>query len=364
MSRTIVIALLFLSLFTFSHGQVKTSDSIKLNYQKIYSFCLDANIPSALKEMNVDTNRVSAIDKKFITNFKDRFASTANNSNFLKEYASKIDSLLSIFHSYWRMSLINTSENFDSIFVKQINTFLSKAIFNSEIAKIKEDSLDYYFKQYIKAQHLYSTDGIGKTGKLYDLLVWTTQKDTTYSFDLNKEKISARVILMDNFITLGWEEYATLERYYPGGWATDKALFCVKKAYDLSSEDFLISYLAHESRHFSDYKLFPKLKNSAALEYRAKLTELSMAEKTIYELIDFFIANANYNSENGHSVANYCAIRDLSRALFGVEFEKDLQKWKNIQPDKLNKTAYKILQANTKEMQKIGSANIEKYINK
>ena len=43
----------------------------------------------------------------------------------------------------------------------------------------------------------------------------------------------------------------------------------------------MISYLAHESRHFEDYQLFPKLK-SADLEYRAKLTELSMANETLY----------------------------------------------------------------------------------
>ena len=166
--------------------------------------------------------------------------------------------------------------------------------------------------------------------------------------------------MMDNFITLGWEEYATIGRYYPGGWATVKALYCVKKAYDLKSEKFLISYLAHESRHFTDYKLFPKL-TSTDLEYRAKLTELSLAQKTLYDLLKFFINNANYDSDNGHSVANYCAIRDLSKALFKVEFEKDINKWKNISTNKINKTAYKILLANTKAMLLIGPY-IQKYI--
>ena len=166
--------------------------------------------------------------------------------------------------------------------------------------------------------------------------------------------------MMDNFITLGWEEYATLGIYYPGGWAKTDALYCVQKAYDLNSESFLISYLAHESRHFADYKLFPKL-TSADLEYRAKLTELSMAKKTLYELIEFFINNANYDSDNGHSIANFCVIRDLSKSIFGVEFEKGISKWKTVNRNRINKTAYKILQANTKSMQLIGS-NLEKYI--
>src|SRR5690606_27472967 len=114
------------------------------------------------------------------------------------------------------------------------------------------------------------------------------------------------------------------------------------------------SYLGHEGRHFADHKLFPKL-SSADLEYRAKLTELGLAKKTIYELIEFFINNANFGSDNGHSVANFCVIRDFSKAIFGVEFEKDINKWKIIPKKKINKLANKLLQANTKALQLKGA---------
>lgn len=335
------------------NGQVKMIDSVKLNYKKIYSWCLDADVSSALKEINVDRNRISSVDKKFITTFENRFAEKIDNSSFLKEHSSKIDKLLSVFHSYWRMALLDTSKKYDSLFVRNINVFFSKAVFSKDFPQIKEDSLDYYFNQYIKANNLYSTNGVGKTGKIYDLLVWKTQKDTTYSFNLYKEKITANVMLMSDFITLGWEEYATLGKYYPGGWATDKTLYCVASAYDLNSEDFLISYLAHEGRHFKDYKLFPKLKNSADLEYRAKLTELSLAKNILYELIEFFVSNANLESSNGHQIANYRAIKDISKELFKTDFEKDIKKWKLIKPEKINKAAYKVLDKNTKELHKL-----------
>ncbi len=199
-----------------------------------------------------------------------------------------------------------------------------------------------------------------KPGKYFDLLVWASEKDTTYSFSLHNEQTSAEVVFMDDFVTLGWEEYATLDRYYPGGWATKKALYCVRKVYDLNSEGFKISYLAHESRHFADYKIFPKLK-SADLEYRAKLTELSMAQKTLYKTIEFFINNSNYESENGHSVANYCVIRDLSKVIFKNEFEKDISKWKEISVEQINKAAYDLLEANTESLMKQGT-DVRKYI--
>ncbi|MFZ1685507.1 MAG: hypothetical protein WAU88_15425, partial [Candidatus Zixiibacteriota bacterium] len=144
------------------------------------------------------------------------------------------------------------------------------------------------------------------------------------------------------------------------GWATHDALYCVRSAYDLTSEAFLVSYLAHESRHFADYKLFPKLQ-SADLEYRAKLTELSMADTILFQTIDFFIQNGNYDSENGHSIANFCVIRDLSEMLFQVECERDLDKWKALPIATIHASATAALQANTRELESSGR-DIEHYI--
>ena len=85
---------------------------------------------------------------------------------------------------------------------------------------------------------------------------------------------------MEDFATLGWMEYATLGAHHPGGWTEEEGIYCVKKAYDVNSENFKISYLTHEARHFADKKLWPDLK-SADLEYRAKLTELNLAQDTL-----------------------------------------------------------------------------------
>jgi hypothetical protein len=100
---------------------------------------------------------------------------------------------------------------------------------------------------------------------------------------------------------------------------------------------------------------------SADLEYRGKLVELAMAKTTLYDLIEFFITNANYNSDNGHSFANYCVIRDISKILFKKDFEKDVAKWKTVSIKKINKTAYKVLTANTKALKK--TPNVERFIN-
>ena len=115
-------------------------------------------------------------------------------------------------------------------------------------------------------------------------MVWKTEKDTIYKIKYDGKITSVKVYNIDKFITLGWEQYATLGRHYPRGWATSDALYCFADAYDLKSENFLISFINHEGRHFADYKLFPKLKGigAADLEYRAKLTELSLLTKELY----------------------------------------------------------------------------------
>jgi len=226
---------------------------------------------------------------------------------------------------------------------------------------LPDDTLDVYLKKYILSSG-YHTTGFGKTGKFLDLLVWKSENDTTYKFSIYDEKINTRVVFMDDFVTIGWEEYATMGRAFPGGWATKQALYCVKKAYDLNSEDFLICYLCHEGRHFTDYKLFPKL-TSADLEYRAKLTELSLLKAELFTTINDFINNANYDSDNGHSIADYCVIMDLSKALFNVDFENDMLKWKNLSPEKINKSAYELLKTNTSALRKQGKG-VEKYIKK
>ena len=345
--------------FTTNDGHAQSADSIKLDYRKIYAACLDADVASALKLLEISDAKTSVRDAKFKTDFEARFKYDTDRSDFLIKKKSDIDELLSVYHEYWRSSLLNPDQNYDSILTVKIGGILSRAYRLSLNTIINTDSLGFYLNKYVKSKGLYTT-GWGKTGKLFDLLVWRVEKDTTYSFKLNKEKLTARVFMMDNFVTLGWEEYATFGRAFPGGWATREALFCVQKSYNLKSENFNISYLAHEGRHFADYKIFPKL-SSADLEYRGKLTELSMARTSLYTLIESFIRNANYDSQNGHSIANFCAIRELSRSIFKQEFQKDMAEWKKISVEKINKTANEILKANTRALQRAGN-DIEKFI--
>jgi hypothetical protein len=97
------------------------------------------------------------------------------------------------------------------------------------------------------------------------------------------------------------------------------------------------------------------------MEYRAKLTELAMLNEKLYKCIEGFIRSSNRESQNSHSVASYCVIRDLSKALFDSAFEKDISKWKQISPEKIHKASNIILEDNTKRLIEKG-LNVEHYL--
>lgn len=364
--RTLKLAaLLLFTLFSFSqlNAQTQQNDSIKLDYSKIYSLALDGNPKLALPLVEVDpSKKISEKDLKFKNNFESRFKFKEDQSDFLETRKSKIDDLLKIYRDYWRFSFLNKEQKTDSLIMKNVSNFLKTNYPAAKNLTLSEDSINVYQKKYIASLGYHST-GFGKTGGLYDLLVWKTEKDTIYKVNYDGKETPIKINFMDDFVTLGWSEYATLGRYYPAGWATKEALFCVKKAYDLKSENFRVSYIGHEGRHFADYKLFPKLKGvgSADLEYRGKLTELSLySPEGLFKRIQFFINTGNYDSDNGHSIAAFCVIRDLSRIFFKNDFEKSMDKWKTIPASKINEAASKLLSENTKALEKI--PNVEKYI--
>jgi len=358
----VLILLFFITPAVIAQSSSSPADSAQLDIRKIFAYSLEGDIRSALRLTEVESpGMLMSRHRAFKEAFEKRFRYEQDRSSFLEERRSSIDSLLKIYRDYWRSSFVDNSTTYDRVLKNNLTRFLSRNYKPAKklSASAKDEKLEHYLKDYIESFGFHTT-GYGKTGKFRDLLVWRNEKDTTYTFLINEEKISARVIFMEDFITLGWNEYATLGKLHPGGWATKEALYCVKKAYDLNSESFLISYLAHEGRHFSDYKLFPNL-SSADLEYRAKLTELSMANSSLYQVLEFFILNANYDSNNGHQVANYCAIRELSKKLFKTEFEKDISAWKQLTPEAIHAASYTILQSNTVELKKTGK-DVVNYI--
>ncbi|HEY5824927.1 MAG TPA: hypothetical protein VIT44_11200 [Cyclobacteriaceae bacterium] len=347
-----ILLLFFLSAPLFNHYLIAQTDSVKLNMPGAFGLALDGNIHGALEILNAEKGQpVLKKHEAMREELNRRFGSTTDRSSYLINHRSAIDSLLLLHHAYWRKSMINYPIVYDTMHRNNLVNFLNRQAPKKQLTiSSSNEDLEENLKSYIQSKGYY-TFGFGRVGKYFDLLVWKKQTDTVYQFTVNKEKINCPIVFMEDFVTLGWEEYATADKLHPGGWATDKSLYCVKKAYDLNSESFKISYLAHEGRHFNDFKLFPGL-SSPNLEYRAKLTEFTLLDKTLWDVLTFFINSSNAETTDGHQLANYYAVRDLSRSLFKVDFQKDLEAWKKIPVEKIHKTSAQLLIANTKYLKK------------
>ncbi len=125
------------------------------------------------------------------------------------------------------------------------------------------------------------------------------------------------MVFLDKFVSTGWAGYSTCGIAQTGGWAKPDALYAVKSSYDLGSEAFRVSYLAHEGQHFSDYGKYPMLEQPE-LEYRAKLTEIALATTTTADLLKQFESQGGDSRDVPHAFAD----RKVTLALKGVPIEK------------------------------------------
>lgn len=309
-------------------------------YDSIYSLALDTRLDKVMEILDqYSPEDLNSNDSLFVISYQRRFGRAEYENEHISSNTSEIEDLHKIYQSYWRNAMLGNKN--DSTLLESVYILLNKHY--PKITKELE-SIERHYQLYFKERGLFST-GFGKTGDLYDLLVWRGEQDTIYNISNKMMNAQASVVFMEDFLSRGWAAYATLDKYYASGWATKDKLYCVREKYDLNSEKFLVSFLAHESQHFSDYRTFDQL-TAAELEYRAKLIELSLAKSTLYDLLTFFINNAHKHSPNSHSKANYYVTQNLSKRIFKKDFERDINKWKKVKASRIRKHARKLIKLN------------------
>ncbi|TND07998.1 MAG: hypothetical protein FD123_2681 [Bacteroidetes bacterium] len=334
-----------------------------MNISDLYFSALQGDVRSILQK--TDSFPDAALDKEqldFKQKYKARFVTGTEVFDY-RTSDSLVIGIIRIYIGYWQNVLLKkqTIETADSMLSARLAQFTWENHYSG--SGISRDTIDKHVFEY--AEKLLGTKGIGvangKTAGIYDLLAWGKESRVNYRVRLPETKIGVNVVFMENIISMGWEEYATFGRYFPGGWATSDALFCTKSTYDLESENFKVSYLQHEGQHFADYMVYPEL-SGADLEYRAKLVEFCYSKETTIDLVGFFIRNASRDRNNAHAFANSCVIRDLSRELFHEDLVTDLERWKKMPNRKINRAASILLAKNSEDLKKAGGKTVKEYI--
>jgi len=264
-----------------------------------------------------------------------------------------IQDLLKIYTTYWTRSLLG---EFDfEAGKKWLETELHILLVNHDLKELLENGSDTMsaLGQALSEQGLYFDHSLASPW--YDLLLWKSQQQQRFEVDLADQRVELDVVFMDDFISLGWADFATLGMTSSAGWAASDAIYCVSWAWDHDSENFRVSFLQHEGRHFADFKSYPRL-GVIDLEYRAKLTELAFADTTLFRILANFSVNSAPNPESPHAYANYLVIHNLYRAVFDMDLTAESPPWSRAPKDKINQAAAELLMAHTDRLIEAGAS--------
>jgi hypothetical protein len=217
--------------------------------------------------------------------------------------------VLRAYQDYWRAALLQSSARPTAeaaLFVT-----LQRLLGRDDLTDM--DALEPELATRLRQSGLYSLQGM--TGPLRELMLWSKQETREVRVQLPEEAHTTTVMLLDDFSSLGWSDFATCHRRGTGGWATSDALFAVRPRYaSLDGEAFRVGFLGHETQHFADYARFPGLA-PWELEYRAKLTELALADETRASVLRKFTEDQGDAPESPHAYANKRVLATLRRRL-------------------------------------------------
>lgn len=285
---------------------------------------------------------------RFIT--KDEVIENATDNKIINDISR-------IYREYWREELLK--ENPEKRSDSSLYANLSEYLITNNLTRLSRDSLnqtiknDSVFKEIIEDQG-FKVEFKYRNG-FQELYIWDKETIKSYEVILPKKTICTKVVFIENYLLNGYDYYATVGSTQVGGWAVKESatLFCNKKVYDIDSENFRVSYLKHESLHFTDLNEYPNL-SSADLEYRSKVIELMYCtEETIYDRIAEFVNGANHsNRSHAHPYANYILLENLSKLIYNSEFKSDITQWKKVSFEKINNAASLLYKKSEEILQK------------
>lgn len=280
----------------------ETSVGAKQQISQALGSFLQADGPQARDQLQLlNLTELSAKDTKFRDCMLARLRAPTPLKPIISPLTRKPDKfvrrLLSLYRTYWWTSVMRPDARADAErrLAAQVVGLLGRPT-------TTRDAMEPLIENRLKQAGFYSLQG--KTGKLYELMIWSRQDEKVEKVTLPEDVNETRVFYMNDFVSSGWGSYFSCDRTGTGGWTDDVGLHVVVPNYDsLTDENFQINFLAHESQHFSDLRRYKKLE-SWELEYRAKLVELAYAVTTKDKILLSFSNYQGDDIDDAHSYAN------------------------------------------------------------
>lgn len=175
---------------------------------KYYSYCLKADLPSALRAIEKSKNRsVDVKSKKFLHKVKTRFIQK-NEKMYLRCDDNFVKAVIESYRKYYRAALLQpkkidildkTLKSELQVIAVRTGLLLSK---NASFEKI-ENVLNMEFKK----RGFFSI--FGTVSPFRSLMVWKKEISKNYQVELPEGKQTVNVIFLEQFLELSWLHYAT-----------------------------------------------------------------------------------------------------------------------------------------------------------
>jgi hypothetical protein len=292
----------------------------------------------------INTGLLSDSNRTLVHGFLERFESLSATSS--TEVDNELErAILSAYHQYWKSVMLRriSAEEGEKLLIKSLSSLVDP---KRDAPAQGMDDLEPILKLRLLKNGIHSS--FGRTSPFRECMLWRNEVTETHTVSLPEGTVVVQVSMLDGFLSLGWQGYATGGYYHRGKWSTSDHLYCAASEYGIDSEAFRISFLAHESQHFLDLKRFPGLPQ-ADLEYRAKLVEIIQSERTLMELLGSFGSNRSNDELQAHDPANRRLIHDLKNAL--APNQSYDQKWsEGPGPIKVRQVALKLLRDDSKRL--------------
>lgn len=316
---------------------------------QVYNLALDGNIQAALDRLySIDPSILSPTEQQIRQKYLDRFG--LGISTTARGEPTLLSEIKGAFQDYWDRALLqkmSQKEGNKYLFSRLVPIAENLGEKPAEYSDGEFERVATFLIANLRETGLFSK--IGTVSPHMNFMAWKKERTQTYSVDLGGGELqTVNVVLMEDFESLGWAAYATFDKFHVGGWVGEKSLHCVASSYDLESENFKVSFLAHEARHFTDLKSFPKLK-SLDLEYRAKLNELILAQNSFSALLKKFMLEQRENPTNPHSYASFLMLNRLSEKLMKPI---TLESFSSFDTEKSRKYARELLNEHTNLLRK------------
>ena len=358
-TRNILLICITILVAIFFYGRYNFGDD-RQSYREIVSLAGVGDISTAFIKMeerkSFSNPIVNFIYQRWKKKMDARFVS--REEVFENTSGNKIvNDISNIYREYWRVELMKPKpkSRTDSTLYNNIADYL----LSNKLTSLSKDSLRKNIKDDSVLKEIIEKEGFKVDFKFrngfQELFIWNKESTKKYEVILPKVTIKTTVVFIESYHINGYDEFATFGDSQVSGWAIKESakLYCNKGTYDLNSETFEVSYLKHESLHFTDLNNYPNL-SAADLEYRSKVIELMYCtEETIYDRISEFVSGSNKASrDNSHPYANYILIQNLSKLIFNSDFNSDINQWKKVSVDKINKAASSLYESSENILRK------------